>query len=191
MARTAAIDGILNESEYLSLEESAESRSEFIAGRVFAMAGGTDTHIQISFNMTRLLADRLRGKCRVYQSDMKVRVGEADAFFYPDVTLVCGDQKFYRGRRDIIENPVLLVEVLSDSTHEYDKNDKLFAYQTIPSFREYVLISQKKHVVQQYIRQPDGNWRIKATIGAESTIYLESVEVELAMEDIYDLVEFD
>lgn len=182
---------IYTPEEYLASEDSAESRSEYIAGRIFAMAGGTDSHIQISFNVTKILADTLRGRCRAYQSEMKVRVDAADAFYYPDVTLVCGEQKFYKGRRDVIENPVLLVEVLSDSTQNYDKNDKFFAYQTIDSFKEYLLISQNKHVVQQYIRQSDGNWKIKATIGLESSVYLESVDIEILTRDIYDLVEIN
>ncbi|CAN5383070.1 Uma2 family endonuclease [soil metagenome] len=191
MALRASVQKTFSVNEYLALEEGSESRSEFIAGSVFAMAGGTDAHIQISFNVTKILAERLRGQCRAYQSEMKVRADAADTFYYPDVTLVCGDQKFYRGRRDVIENPVLLVEVLSESTKDYDKNDKFFAYQTIDSFKEYLLISQSKHAVQQYIRQPDGNWKIKATIGFESAVYLESVDVTMETRDIYDLVEID
>lgn len=84
----------------------------------------------------------------------------------------------------------MLVEVLSKSTEDYGKNDKFFTYQNIETFREYVLISQAKPVVQQYIRQADGNWKIKATIGLDSTVYFESVEAELSLQDIYDLVEF-
>jgi Uma2 family endonuclease len=177
--------------EYLALEEKAEYRSEYVNGYIFKMAGSTESHIQISFNVTRLFADKLRGKCRAYQSDMKVWVEPAGTFFYPDVTLVCGERKFYKGRTDIVENPTLLVEVLSKSTEEYDKNDKFFTYQNIKSFQEYVLISQNKAAVQQYIRQPDGNWKIKATIGLNSKVYFESVETELLMQEIYDLVEFE
>jgi Uma2 family endonuclease len=189
MALRATIQERLAPDEYLAREESAEFKSEFVNGYVYAMAGGTDSHIQISFNLTRILAEKLRGKCRAYQSEMKVWVEQADTFYYPDVTLVCGEQKFYKNRRDVIENPILLVEVLSDSTKEYDKNDKFFAYQSIDSFKEYLLVSQNKHAVQQYIRQPDGNWKIKATIGVDSAIYLESVDVEIQTREIYDLVE--
>lgn len=177
--------------EYLALEEKAEYKSEYIDGYIFKMAGGTEAHIQISFNATRLFADKLRGKCRAYQSEMKVWIDEAGTFFYPDVTVVCGERKFHKGKRDIVENPILLVEVLSKSTEEYDKNDKFFTYQNIESFQEYVLISQSKPVVQQYIRQADGNWRIKATIGLNSKVYFESVDAELSLEEIYDLVEFE
>lgn len=191
MALEASVQDRFSIDEYFSNEDISESRSEYIAGRIFAMAGGTDSHIQISFNVTKILAEKLRGKCRAYQSEMKVRIAQSDTFYYPDVTLVCGEHRFYKGRRDAVENPVLLVEVLSESTKDYDKNDKFFAYQTIDSFKEYLLISQNKHAVQQYIRQPDGNWKIRATIGLDSTVYLESINVEITIRDIYDMVEID
>lgn len=177
--------------EYLALEERAEYKSEYVNGYIFKMAGGTEAHIQISFNATKLFADKLRGKCRAYQNDMKVWVEQVGTFFYPDVTVVCGERKFYKGKSGIVENPILLVEVLSKSTEEYDKNDKFFTYQHIESFQEYVLISQDKPVVQQYIRQKDGNWKIKATIGLKSEAYFESVNVTLELQEIYDLVEFE
>lgn len=177
-------------AEYLALEEKAEYRSEFVDGYVFKMAGGTEAHIQISFNLTKLFADKLRGKCRAYQSEMKVWIQEAATFFYPDVTVVCGERKFHDGRNDIVENPILLVEVLSKSTEEYDKNDKFLTYRSIESFQEYVLVSQNRPAVQQFIRQSDGRWLHQATIGLNSAVFFESVGVELLLEDIYDLVEF-
>ena len=189
MALRARVQESYSVDEFLRAEDAAEARSEYVDGQIFAMAGGTDSHIQISFNLTKILAEKLRDKCRAYQSEMKVRVEQTNAFYYPDVTLVCGNQRFFRGRRDVVENPILLVEVLSDSTKEYDKNDKFFAYQNIESFKEYLLVSQDKHVIQQYIRQPDGNWKIKATFGMDSTVYLESVDVAIPMRDVYDLVE--
>jgi Uma2 family endonuclease len=182
---------IYTPEEYLALEEKAEYRSEYINGEIFKMAGGTEAHIQISFNATSLLADKLRGKCRAYQSEMKVWVEDAGTFFYPDVTVVCGERKFHNNRRDIVENPILLIEVLSKTTEEYDKNDKFLTYQSIESFQEYTLISQHRAAVQQYARQTDGNWSYKATIGLDSKVYFESVDVELSLKEIYDLVEFE
>ncbi len=189
MALNAQIQRFYSSEEYLAMDERAEQRSEYVGGRIYAMAGGTDSHIQISFNLTKILSEKLRGDCRAYQSEMKVRVESDDTYYYPDVTLVCGEQKFYAGRRDVVENPLLLAEVLSDSTKEYDKNDKFFSYQKIDSFKEYLLVSQDKHLIQQYIRQPDGNWKIKATIGIDSTLYLESVDLQIPVCEVYDLVE--
>lgn len=177
--------------EYLALEEPAEYRSEYVNGDIFKMAGGTEAHIQISYNVTKLFADSLRGRCRAYQSEMKVWVEEAKTFFYPDVTVVCGERKFYRGQSGMVENPILLVEVLSRSTDEYDKNDKFLTYKQIPSFQEYVLISQNRPAVQQFNRQAGDRWLHNATIGLNSQVYFESVGVELSLEDIYDVVEFE
>ncbi len=177
--------------EYLALEEKAEYRSEYFNGHIFKMAGGTEAHIQISFNVTKLFAGILRGKCRAYQSEMKVWVDEVATFFYPDVTVVCGERKFHRDRTDTVENPILLVEVLSKSTEEYDKNDKFLTYRNISTFQEYVLISQNRPAVQQFVRQGNGKWLHNATIGINSKIYFESVDVELSLKDIYDLVELE
>jgi Uma2 family endonuclease len=177
--------------EYLALEEQAEYKSEYVNGYIFKMAGGTESHIQISYNATKLFADKLRGKCRAYQSEMKVWVEKVTTFFYPDVTVVCGERKFHKGKSGIVENPILLVEVLSRSTEEYDKNDKFFTYQHIESFQEYVLISQNQPAVQQYIRQADGTWKYKATIGLKSEVHFESVDATLTLKEIYDLVEFE
>lgn len=177
--------------QYLALEEKAEYKSEYVNGYIYQMAGGTEAHNDITLNVATQLREELRGKCKTFASDMKVWVGEAKTFFYPDITVVCGDRKFYKDRRDIIENPVLIIEVLSKSTEEYDKNDKFLTYQNIESFQEYILISQNKPAVQQFIRQTDDTWKYKATIGLKSKVYLESVKTEISLEDIYDLVEFE
>jgi len=177
--------------DYLSLEEKAKHRSEYLNGYIFKMAGGSDEHITISFNVTKILSERLRGKCRAYQSEMKVWVEAVGTFFYPDVTLVCGERQFYKGKRDIVENPILLVEVLSESTKDYDKNDKFLIYQNIESFQEYVLISQNKPAVQRFVRQTDGSWKYLATIGIDSEVTFESVKTTISLSEIYDLVEFE
>lgn len=177
--------------EYLAFEERAEYKSEYVNGYIYEMAGGTGAHNDITLNVAAQLKAKLRGKCKTYASDMKVWVEKVGTFFYPDVTVVCGERKFHKNRRDIVENPILLVEVLSQSTDKYDKNDKFFTYQHIESFREYVLISQNQPAIQQYIRQTDGVWIYKATIGLKSEAYFESVDATLALQEIYDLFEFE
>lgn len=177
--------------EYLALEEKAEYRSEYVDGYIFKLAGGTEAHNDITLNTAAEFKAKLRGRCKTYANDMKVWVEEAGTYFYPDVTVVGGERKFHKGKTDIVENPILLVEVLSRSTEDYDKNDKFLTYQNIASFQEYVLISQHKPIVQRYVKQKDGNWVIKATIGLKSKVYFESVNVEVSLEDIYDLVEFE
>jgi len=182
---------IYTPEEYLALEERAEYKSEYVNGCIFKLAGGTEAHNDITLNIASQFKAKLRGKCKTFASDMKVWVEEAGTFFYPDVTVVCGERKFHKGKRDIVENPILLVEILSKSTEEYDKNDKFLTYRNIPSFREYVLISQNRPAVQQFNRQTDGRWIYKATIGLGSEVYFESVDATLSLQEIYDLVEFE
>ena len=182
---------IYTPKEYLALEDVCEYRSEYVDGYIYKMAGGSESHIQISFNATKVLSDKLRGKFRAYQSEMKVWIEHAGTFFYPDVTVICGERKFYQNRRDIVENPKMIVEVLSKSTEEYDKNDKFLTYRNIESFEEYILISQNRPAVQQFRRGENGSWIYRATIGLKSKVLLESVETEISLEDIYDLVEFE
>lgn len=178
-------------AEYLALEEKAEYKSEYVNGYIFKMAGATEAHNDITLNVAAFLKTKLRGKCRTYANDMKVWIDEIGTFFYPDVTVVCGEREFYKNRRDAVVNPILLVEVLSQSTGEYDKNDKFLTYRNIPSFQEYVLISQNRPAVQQFNRQTDEKWLHQATIGLNSKVYFESVDTEMSLEEIYDLVEFE
>jgi len=178
--------------EYLALEEKAEFRSEYDNGVIEAMAGGSLNHQQITANCTVFLDSKIRKKgCRVLPSEMKIWIESSGKFYYPDVTIVCEKPEFYKKRDDTIENPKLLIEVLSKSTEAKDRGEKFFAYQTLVSVKEYVLVSQDKHLVEQFTKQDDGSWRYLATIGLNSKIYSESVDAELSLEEIYDLVEFE
>ena len=178
--------------EYLALEEKAEYRSEYDNGVIEAMAGGSFHHLQITANCTVFLDSKIRKKgCRVLPSEMKVWVESIGKFYYPDVTIICEKPEFYKERNDTIENPKLLIEVLSKSTEAKDRGEKFFAYQTLETLQEYVLVSQDKHLVETFTKQNDGSWRYLATIGLNSKIHLESVGVELSLEEIYDLVEFE
>lgn len=182
---------IYTPEEYLALEDDCEYQSEYVNGYIYQMAGGTEAHNDITLNVAAFLKNKLRGKCKTFASDMKVWVEEAQTFFYPDVMVVCGKRKFHKGKKDIIENPILIFEVLSKSTEEYDKNDKFLTYRNIESFQEYVLISQHRPAIQQFRRGEDGTWIYRATIGLKSKVFLESVETEISLEEIYDLVEFE
>lgn len=175
----------------MALEEKAEFRSEYDDGEIIAMAGGSLNHIQITFNTAKIIDRNVRGKCRTFPSEMKVYVEAINKFYYPDVTVVCEKPTFYKERKDTIINAKLLIEVLSNSTEAKDRGEKFFAYQTLESLHEYVLISQDKCLVETFTKQTDGSWRYLATIGLGSKVYFESVDAELSLEEIYDLVEFE
>ena len=176
--------------EYLELEEQAEFRNEYYDGYVVAMSGAKINHVRINGNITRALGNKILSKCDVLPTDIKVWIITLDHFFYPDLVVLCDAPIYYQQRADTITNPLLLVEILSDSTETKDRGFKFHAYQTLESLEEYVLISQDKAVVEQFTRQPDGSWKYLATIGLGSAVKFESVNVELTLEEIYQRVEF-
>jgi len=178
-------------AEYLALEEKAETKSEYWNGEIVAMAGGNINHQQIVSNLTVEISNKVKGRCRVFPSEMKVWVKKRDKFFYPDLTVICDKPSFYKNRRDTIDNPRLIIEVLSKSTASFDRAEKFLSYQTLESMQEYVLVSQEKAVVEQHIKREDGNWIYQATIGLESAVNFSSLETTLSLNEIYDLVEFE
>lgn len=177
--------------EYLALEDAAEFRSEYENGEILAMAGDSLNHSQITNNIARFVGNKVSENCSSLSSEVKVHVEAIDKFYYPDVLVLCGEATFHRKRTDTIINPILIVEVLSDSTEAKDRGEKFFAYQTLESLQEYVLVSQNKAVVERFVRQADGSWKYLATIGLESLVKLESINVELNLQEIYRRVTFE
>ncbi|MBV9848529.1 MAG: Uma2 family endonuclease [Armatimonadetes bacterium] len=181
------------EDEYFEIEQNAFGRWEYVDGEIRAMSGGTDEHSAIASNIVTALTVALRGAgrrtCRVFNSDLKVHTGDG-INTYPDVSVVCGPRVYHRGRRDVITNPLLIVEVLSDSTEGYDRGEKFDHYGTIPTLADYLLAAQDEARVLLYTRQPD-RWDLRAVSGLANSIYLPSVDVTLALSDIYDLSEFE
>jgi Uma2 family endonuclease len=176
----------LTPEEYLTIERQAEFRSEYVDGVMYEMAGGSEAHNLISGNVVTALNIQLRDTpCKVYPSDMKVREPGARKFHYPDVSVVCGETQFTDQHRDVVLNPLLIVEVLSDSTAAYDRGKKFQSYQRINSLQEYLLIAQDEQVVEKFVRQPDDSWRYTKVAAVDETIGLSSVNCQLALSDIY------
>ena len=183
----AGEDRLPTPDEYLNLERKAEFRSEYRGnGVVVAMAGASRTHSIIKGNIAGLLyAPLLGGSCTAYVSDMRVRLPEPLGYVYPDVVITCDESNLQDQHRDILTNPSLIIEVLSDSTESYDRGEKWAGYQRIPSLREYVMVSQHRAVVERFVRQGD-LWIYSLTAGVESTVTLESVGMELPLVEIYE-----
>lgn len=175
-------------AEYLELEEKAEFRSEYENGEIAAMAGGSLNHARITRNIDRAFGNRLRETCESLTTDVKVRVEKYQKFYYPDVLVICGEPEFYLNRNDTIINPILIVEVLSDSTEAKDRGEKFGAYQALESLQEYILVSQTYAKVEQFTRQNDSSWKYQATIGEGSEIRLESINIELPLAEIYQRI---
>lgn len=177
--------------EYLALEEKAEYQSEYSDGEIIAMVGGSLNHARIISNLDRSFADKIGKDCESVTTEVKIRVEDYRKFYYPGVFIFCGKPNFYQKRNDTITNPVLIVEALSDTTEAKDRGEKMLAYRTLESLREYVLISQAKPIVEQFIKNSDGDWIHKATTGIKSYVTFESVAVIMNLEEIYQRVEFE
>jgi Uma2 family endonuclease len=177
--------------EYFHFEESAEEKYEYENGEIFAMSGGTYNHNRITGNIWRRLLELLDFKdCTAAGSDLKVEVKEYESFVFPDVMVICGKIEYADGRRDIVQNPVLIVEVLSDSTESYDRGRKFKKYQSLPSFREYVLVSQTEPIIETYFRQDDQHWLYTLTEGLEAAIQLRTIDGQIRLSDVYQRVEW-
>jgi Uma2 family endonuclease len=178
----------LSHDEYFALEQREDRRYEYCAGEVFAMAGGSESHALISANVLVGLANALREKpCRVYGADMKLYIREHDHFCYPDVQVLC--ERGIRHDR-YVENPVLLVEVLSPSTESYDRGGKFEHYRTIGALEYYLLIDQQRRHVELFERESGNVWRFTEHGDAEGRVPFPKLDAVLELEDIYGQVEF-
>ena len=181
----------ISPAEYLAGERKADIRHEYFAGEVFAMAGASREHNQISANIVRLLGNQLLEKpCSVFASDMKVKVKKKAKYSYPDIVVVCEKEEYEDEHNDILLNPIVIIEILSDSTEAYDRGDKFSHYQGIPSFTEYILISQYSFKMELFTRQPDNSWRYMIYQNEEDILLIETIECGLPLAEVYRKVRF-
>jgi Uma2 family endonuclease len=172
--------------EYLAQERRAETKSEYVDGVIYGMAGASWNHVQLVGNFTENLRPRLRSQgCTAVSNDLKINTPDGLKFYYPDVAVVCGPPQFHDTRADVLLNPAVLVEVLSSSTTSRDKGEKLWAYQRIPTLREYVLVHQDRAAIEQYVKDENGDWRYYVTIGLDSEIQLSTLGLTLMLNKIY------
>jgi Uma2 family endonuclease len=175
--------------EFLAWDETQPDRHEFVAGEVFAMVGGTDRNNTACLNLAIALREHLKGTgCRVYATDVKLRVEAADCFFYPDLMVTCSEAD--AAQRLIKREPVLVVEVLSPSTAAFDLGAKFVAYRSLPSLREYLLVDVEARRCDLYRKGADGLWVLHPSQGAE-VVHLASVDLALPGADIWADLEGD
>ncbi|MEO5951329.1 MAG: Uma2 family endonuclease [Chloroflexia bacterium] len=176
--------------EYLELERNAEYKSEYINGEIYAMAGASVDHITISSNLLAEIHQQLKGKpCRVFNSDLRIKVNPTGMYTYPDITAVCGTIRLEDTKQDTLLNPTLIAEVLSPSTEAYDRGEKFAHYRKLPSLQEYILISQDKILVERYIRQGE-DWLLSAFSDPNATLNLTSINCAIPIASIYTDVDF-
>ena len=179
--------------EYLRREEKSIEKHEFYNGKIFKMPGGTDTHSEISTNMAAALKIAVRSlttKFRIYNSDLKIRIDSLDSGVYPDALVICKEPEYWQDRRDVIVNPLVVVEVLSPSTQAYDRAGKFELYKQLPSFQEYVLIDVNKCAVETRFQEEPNLWRIRHETNIDNSITLHALGVSISMADIYEDIVF-
>jgi Uma2 family endonuclease len=177
--------------EYLELEEQAEYKSEYRDGEIIAMTGGTTNHNKLAGNFYICLNLALNDlDYDIYIGDVKLWIPRYREFTYPDVMVIEGQPVYYSANTTIVTNPVLIVEVLSKSTKDYDRGDKFLYYRSIPEFKEYILIDQTKYYVMQYVKTSENQWILTEYETEDAMINLSSINVELSLKQLYKKVNF-
>ncbi len=186
----------LTVEEYVKLEQETNQKYEFHDGQVYAMAGGTDNHNTITLNISTEIHNRLKGKeCRIKNNETKLYLENKNKYVYPDAMIICGEQEKAKNLKDAFTNPVVIIEVLSESTQGYDRGDKFGFYRAIHSLRHYVLIEQKEVKIDVFSRKSSTSlWNIQTIEGLESNLELEISETKtltISLKDIYYDVVFE
>lgn len=181
----------LTPEEYLRIERAAEWKSEYVDGEIFAMSGASPRHVLITLNLAAELRNALRETpCAAYSADLRVATDRHRHYTYPDVVVACEPLQYVDEHRDTITNPILIAEVLSESTEKYDRGAKFERYRGIPTLAEYLLVAQDRVHVELYTRQPNAAWVLREWNDAGATIDLASLECSVAIAEIYAKVTF-
>lgn len=179
--------------EYLVLEVAAELRSEFRNGEIVPMTGGTPAHNSIMSALNAFLWFSLRKTdYSLFIVDQRLWIPEKNLYTYPDAMVIRNPVQLKSGRKDTVTNPILIAEVLSESTQAYDRGDKFTAYQTIPTLQEYILINQTQPHVEQYVKRDVNHWQLSEYTGIAEVFSLASVDIEIKIElaDLYENIQF-
>lgn len=178
--------------EYAELEKTSEERLEYFEGNVWSMAGASPTHEQIVVNLSAELRNNLRGRgCRVFGSNLRVKVPVYKPYRYPDVTALCGEpvyEDFYG--LQVLTNPSLIVEILSPSTERFDLSNKFDYYKSIASFTEYLLVAQDRPNVILYTKHDEKSWLHRSYNSLDEAVRLTALDCELRLSEIYLDIEF-
>ncbi|NDJ16848.1 Uma2 family endonuclease [Myxacorys almedinensis] len=197
---SAQEQGYYTPEEYLELERNAEFRSEYDDGKITPMTGGTTNYNRLSLNCALALSLGLKGQdYSVFMADVKLWLPKSRKFRYPDVMVVAGQVEYYNDRKTTITNPQVIIEVLSDSTEDFDRNGKFTLYQSIPTFQEYILIDQNQIAINQFFKTGHKRWTIDQYDKQDSELVLKSFALKIAISaernsvgtaDLYEKIDF-
>jgi len=178
--------------EYLELEEKSDTKNEYLDGEIIPMAGGTTNHNQIAINFCRAFPLTIGDRdYYIYINDVKLWIPDYRFYTYPDLMIIEGKPVYQSENNNIVTNPKIIIEVLSDSTKNYDKTEKFRAYRSLPSLQEYILISQSGYYVEQYIKQTEQQWLFNAIEGENNNLVLASVDFSISFSQLYQRIVFE
>ena len=176
---------LITEDQYLELERKADHKSEFYKGEIFAMAGATKEHNKVVAAIIGELFNFLKGKgCSLFPSDIRLYNYENSLYTYPDITIVCGEEKYLDGEFDTLTNPTVLIEVLSPATENYDRGTKFKLYRSIPSLQNYVIVSSTEYAAEVYTRN-NNNWILMTAKDKEGALFISAIDYTMKLIDIY------
>lgn len=182
----------ISAEEYLAMERASEFKHELRDGEMLPMPGSRENHNQISMNGSVILGSALFGRpCRVFNSDMRVKVVATGLYTYPDLSALCGLAEFEDEVRDTLLNPMVLMEILSPSTASYDRGEKFENYRQIPSLTDFILVAQDRIHVEQFTRQADDRWQMREYKSSSGNIRIESIDCVIPIGRLYYQVELD
>ena len=177
---------------YFELERDAENKNEYFNGEIFAMTGASFNHNLIAVNISSALHGALQDSpCHVLASDMKIQADKARHYAYPDVSVVCHEVEFSGERDDVITNPIVLFEILSNSTKDYDRGSKFMAYRNIISLKDYILVDQYSLHVEHFQKNDKDQWVLDEYKSQSDVFTIKSVGVELSLRNIYARVKIN
>ena len=178
--------------KYLELEENSEFRNEYLDGEIKLMTGGTPNHNEITGNFYTFLKLALRGKnYKVFMSELRLWIPQYNMYTYPDLLVTNGQPVLQNNRNDTVINPLLIVEVLSKSTKNYDRGDKFDYYRSISEFAEYILVDQYRYNVKQFAKADDGRWWLNEYQNQSDSFSLVTLNCKIRLRDIYEEIEFN
>jgi Uma2 family endonuclease len=178
--------------EYLALEESAIDKSEYHDGEIVPMPGGTTNHNKLALNFCRKFPLTVNGQnYETFINDVRLWIPLTRRYVYPDIMVIQGEPVYHENNKTIVTNPLVIVEVLSNSTKDYDRGGKFLAYRSIPEFREYILIDQYSYHVEQFAKNSDDKWVLTEYDSEELVLILESVEFQIPLSEIYERINFE
>ena len=181
---------LISVPEYLEIERTSEEKHEYYKGELFSMAGGKRVHAVIAGNILTKINNQIENKpCIAFGSDMKVQVKPDGLFTYPDISALCGEEKYLDAKEDTLLNPSLLIEVLSESTENYDRGKKFILYRELESLQEYVLVSSEYKKIEIYRRTANNQWLL-SDVKEDEPVVFETIQCSVSLKEIYNKVQF-